>query len=71
MLRDASPNGLKSFSETAHVEELQRKAPILHSMLEASTSIGKSGQCDPNMVLIPSVQYQWQLLYCFVQDALR
>lgn len=25
ILRDASPNGLKSFSETAHVEELQKK----------------------------------------------
>jgi hypothetical protein len=47
ILRDASPNGLKSFNETAHVEELQKKAPIFHSILQASASSLKGGsKCD-------------------------
>ena len=48
ILRDASPNGLKSFNETAHIEELQKKAPIFHSILQSSTSKGRVSQSNSN-----------------------
>ena len=37
MLRDSSTDGLKSFNETAHVEELHKRAPLFYSILEASS----------------------------------
>ena len=46
MLRDASPNGLKYFNETAHVEELKKRAPIFHSILQASAFKRKGSQSD-------------------------
>ena len=46
MLGDASPNGLKYFNETAHVEELKKRAPIFHSILQASAFKRKGSQSD-------------------------
>ena len=46
LLRDATPNGLKSFTETAHLAELQRRAPILLSILQASTSTRTTGKSE-------------------------
>ena len=34
------------FNETAHVEELKKKAPIFHSMLQASAFKTKGSQSD-------------------------